>query len=853
MTLIDDLIEIWCLYVGWFCEPPPPPTPRTCGNINATDGNHEVFDCSRATNNIDDNPSQIQCDGGSCTAEMCCTTGSCHPQDYTGSLYGEVGAAESHFERNIHQNINDDINRRYDLTGISNDLDIHNWPQIFQCKAGYKNTHAYTEQLRSDTFAITNINNPADFENHFKVSCTNNQPLNFPPGSCAECDDSLGYFLSDRLPKLSSSGAVDVAGYPVCNIKSCNCTDSLGTWDYDGTYNPPIEIGTAPVGNDCPENGRIWCTSCNDGIDPIMVDHTNNIQIMSCLPAHRDRQRVINDKCETDELSLPINGGIDSTACDASYYSFVSAPTTCNFTCNPGYMIDNSTQPRCEVGGLGNWVGTQATCNPNTCTIPVDGSVPNYDVSSMACSNTSTGSITCETPATCEYPRADGSDNITYSCDADGVPLTLSGCESACNPSNINDPSDADIPVYPPPEPYVRGEGQISLRGTKCSITGSPVGPGEECDFTCPNQLLSVVQQPVCQGDGTWSSNVSPLCERISVDQGASGNCDISSVQAPSGGSLIDSQGHQNCGVQNANTSFYAVTDSGGKISDGQSCIMSCDNGSLPTDIPQCNNGVLSSQTGTCPDVIPTADYQMELSGLRQLATCRAACQEVAGSRTGVAAGAVSSACAAKIDNPEAREVDKILLMAQSGMSVSNHVVQYEIVPTGSTNYGTTGVTHGHNDWTWFVPWTITDEQSVFDACLSSSYLGTDGMIGNDPALAAKRCYFDPRSSQWNTAQTCANAQSQSDCESILNQNESWVIGCNWGNVSCDKLGPSDGAKECYEHCGAIPHTGTLDSSLPYSAQATVRDSSRQVIVPGTYTRRICNCYTGDDDSNCHQ
>ena len=603
MTVIDDLIEIWCLYVGWFCDPPPPP--RTCANITATDGNHEIFDCSQATNNIDDNPSQIQCDGESCTAEICCTTGSCHPQDYTGSLY----TGSPLHERNIHQNINDDINRRYDLTGISNDLNIHNWPQIFQCKTGYKNTQAYTEQLRSDIFAINNISNPADFQNHFKVGCTNNQPLNFPSGSCAECDDSLGFQREDTRSglhsKLTSSGAVDPNGYTVCTIKSCNCNDvpGLGTWDYDGTYHPPIELGTGAQGNDCPENGRTWCTSCNDGIDPILVG-AGGLQSMSCLPVHRDTVRVGNDRCETSELSLPSNGS-GGGACDESFYSFVSAPTTCNFNCNPGYMIDNATQPRCEVGGLGTWTGTQATCNPNTCTIPAAGSVPNYDVSSMACSNTSTGSVTCETPATCEFPRTDGFiDNITYSCDADGAQLTLSGCESGCDPSDISRPLDADIPAYPPPEPYVRDEGQISLPplpGTTCSSPGSPVGHGEECDYRCPNQLLSVVQQPVCQVDGTWSPAVRPLCERVSVDQSASDNCDISSVQAPIGGSLVDSHGNQNCGVRNGRqTSFYAVTENGGKISDGQSCIMSCDNGSLPTDIPQCNNGVLSSQIGIC-------------------------------------------------------------------------------------------------------------------------------------------------------------------------------------------------------------------------------------------------------------
>jgi hypothetical protein len=834
MTVIDDLIEIWCLHVGWFCDPPPPP--RTCGNINATDGNHEVFDCSRATNNIDDNPSQIPCDGGSCTAEMCCTTGSCHPQDHTGSLY----TGSPLHERNIHQNINDDINRRYDLTGIGNDLDINNWPQLFQCKAGYKNTHAYTEQLRSDTFAINNINNPADFENHFKVNCTNNQPLNFPSGSCAECDDSLGY---DRLPdfasphKLSSSGAVDPAGYTVCEIKSCNCKQSsLPHQDPDGTVNYWPVIGTGSQGNECPKNGRTWCTSCNDGIDPILVDQTNNIQIMSCLPEHRETQRVINDRCETVELSLPSNGSIDSTLCGASHYSFVAAPITCNFNCDPGYTIDNNTQPRCEVGGLGTWTGTQATCNPNTCSVPTAGSVPNYDVSRMTCSNTSTGSIICENPATCEFPRADGSDTITYSCDADGMPLTLSGCESGCDPSDISRPLDADIPAYPP-EPYVRDEGTISLPGTKCSSTGSPVGPREECDYRCPNQLLSVVQQPVCQVDGTWSPAVRPLCERVIVDQSASDNCDISSVQAPIGGSLVDSHGNQNCGADDRFTSFYAVRENGGKISDGQSCIMSCDNGSLPTDIPQCNNGVLSSQTGTCPSTIPTADYQMELSSVNQ--TCVDACSEVISDH---GRGGTIPACAAKIDNPEAREVDGILQMAGGVGGNSTHFVQYEIETRPNTNYGTTGVETYPDNWTWFVPWTITDTQSIFNTCLSSSYLGTNGMIVDDETQAVKRCFTNiPNAisaTDWSVGPSCLNAQLQGECESIINNQG--MRGCNWENVSCDKLRPSDGSKECYEHCGALQPSGDLSPSSAHS-QAVGQ------------SRRICNCYTGHDDSNCHQ
>jgi hypothetical protein len=73
-------------------------------------------------------------------------------------------------------------------------------------------------------------------------------------------------------------------------------------------------------------------------------------------------------------------------------------------------------------------------CEPNTCTMPTTAPT-GYVIDSFACSDRATGSIVCETPATC-IAGFFTTTAVSYSCPADGGELALAGCSECEAVSN---------------------------------------------------------------------------------------------------------------------------------------------------------------------------------------------------------------------------------------------------------------------------------------------------------------------------------------------------------------------------------------------------------------------------------
>ena len=892
---------------------------KNCGNINLSPDNPTQFDCTNAINDIDPYPSKIPCYGGSCSEDQCCTrpSGTCRlpPNDPAAN-------SPSLLRR---QEVYEDINRRYDLSDLlltapdatwkSPLLPTIDYPKIIPCKTGYKNTADYESSLRSDAFAIANISGDSNFKNHFKVNCPIDQEIDFTSGSCAVCDDTQGYLMD----QYDWSGGVPTL-LVGCHQKQCNCNDSqgIGTYRADGTHVPPTRIGTPAVGPECwnaPD--YTWCTECDDGLEAVVVD-SNVIEIKSCLPQHRLDHEIIADRCDNSELLSPINGGTDASTgiseCDYMTNAYAMAPTTCNFICASGYTMDETSQPRCELGGGGVWNNIQANCNANTCTVPTNGEAPGYDVSQMNCTNTTSGSISC-TGVTCEFPNQDGNDNITYTCDTHDSPLTLSGCVPGCDPNDLND-TPPDITACNDGRPGCGYQGTT----TNCAQGAPKVGHGVSCDFTCPNQLLSLVQ-PVCRDDGTWSSNERPLCENTSVDHMAHGNCETSNVVRPVAGTLLDSQGNQNCGSRREiDATYYMHAESQFSdhlISNGDSCTMSCDDGAQPTEVPQCNNGILTSDTGQCN--FPTSDYQIALSDDE---TCSDACSTIQGltpdssgwrfneagsdllscsilgtctadQETAKLTG-TKNACAALIDNPDARDPGALTQLTQDGVAANilpsdaTYSVRYKIIrdymdEAQEYQSGTILLNAFHlagfpDNYYIDIPWEIPDgDGSMFDQCLENKYIGTTAAgikeVVSSSGEADNKCNMDMDNftsmGDWiyenyvSVRGQCMNADNEGNCNAVTQIGDGGVVsniqGCIWEPKSCIDvsgrgqsgegwMGSSDigsfeiaEAKMCYESCGARMPSSYMSPGRARSHGGTDHQPSQ----------RVCNCYTGSDASHC--
>lgn len=118
----------------------------------------------------------------------------------------------------------------------------------------------------------------------------------------------------------------------------------------------------------------------------------------------------------------------------------------------------------------------------------------------------------------------------------------------------------------------------FSITGVRCATGYTGTEPSAIVCGTVGGEYTlsgcSASTQPVGSGDdGGDSSSTNP--------------CSLANVVAPTGGAL-----------------GTICADTNGSLAHGSSCDMTCNDGTTLTNQPQCNNGVLSSNTATCiPDV----------------------------------------------------------------------------------------------------------------------------------------------------------------------------------------------------------------------------------------------------------
>ena len=112
--------------------------------------------------------------------------------------------------------------------------------------------------------------------------------------------------------------------------------------------------------------------------------------------------------CITTVCSVPLNGQID---CGSGLVNMAVEGDNCNFSCDPGYMIqENATNGTCENNG--SWSGGLLSCVPLNCPDRNNEVLRLYGViGSPSCSR--------QYQSQCTASCAEGfiGDNVTYLCD----------------------------------------------------------------------------------------------------------------------------------------------------------------------------------------------------------------------------------------------------------------------------------------------------------------------------------------------------------------------------------------------------------------------------------------------------
>ncbi|XP_078667358.1 uncharacterized protein LOC144909170 [Branchiostoma floridae x Branchiostoma belcheri] len=226
------------------------------------------------------------------------------------------------------------------------------------------------------------------------------------------------------------------------------------------------------------------------------------------VPTCRVRQ------CPT--LTAPANGALSTTA--TSYLTVV------NFTCNPGYVLNGTTNTTCQADGT--WSNLVPTCRVRQCptlTAPANGAL-----STTATSYQTVVNLTCNPGYV-----LNGTTNTT--CQADGtwsnlVPTCrVRQCPTLTAPANGALSTTATI--YQTVVNYTCNPGYVlnGTTNTTCQANGTWGNPVPTCtpnialsstatsyqtvvNFTCnPGYVLNGTSNTTCQADGTWS-NLVPTC-----------------------------------------------------------------------------------------------------------------------------------------------------------------------------------------------------------------------------------------------------------------------------------------------------------------------------------------------------
>jgi len=126
--------------------------------------------------------------------------------------------------------------------------------------------------------------------------------------------------------------------------------------------------------------------------------------------------------------SAPPNGQVD---CGVGLVNVGLEGETCNFSCDPGYMLQGSVNGTCE--GTGSWSGGLPSCEPLTCSANINATLPvGEPVVIPSCDSTyqSQCSISCDEGFT--------GDNVTYLCNVTSDPnivewVPLGGVDVMCD------------------------------------------------------------------------------------------------------------------------------------------------------------------------------------------------------------------------------------------------------------------------------------------------------------------------------------------------------------------------------------------------------------------------------------
>ncbi|XP_078667428.1 sushi, von Willebrand factor type A, EGF and pentraxin domain-containing protein 1-like [Branchiostoma floridae x Branchiostoma belcheri] len=318
-------------------------------------------------------------------------------------------------------------------------------------------------------------------------------------------------------------------GYVLNGTTNTTC-QANGTWSNPIPTCTPMQCETLAV----PTNGALSTTAtsyqtvvnftCNTGYvlngttnTTCQADGTWSNPVPTCTPM----------QCQS--LTVPTNGALSTTA--------TSYQTVVNFTCNPGYVLNGTTNTTCQADGT--WGNPIPTCTPMQCdtlTVPTNGAL-----STTATSYQIVVNFTCNTGYV-----LNGTTNTT--CQADGTwgnPLptcTPMQCDTLTVPTNGALSTTATS--YQTVVNFTCNTGYVlnGTTNTTCQADGAWSNPVPTCtpiqcetlkvpsngaistaatsyqtvvNFTCnPGYVLNGTTNTTCQANGTWSSPF-PTCTRV--------------------------------------------------------------------------------------------------------------------------------------------------------------------------------------------------------------------------------------------------------------------------------------------------------------------------------------------------